>query len=210
MGTPVMSEGPLVVTGFEPFGGRWWNRSWEAVRWLAPRPGLETLQLPVHYARLREIIPAIASRAPRCVLLLGESPAWTLRVEQVAVNTVNPNHADNSGAKPLSDTVIEGGPQTLQASWDARAVARKLTDSGIAATASFHAGTYACNAALYLTLRALRDRAAVGFLHVPCWRWPFGTRLGRIRRAVDVCLEALRHAQPGVAAHDPGVPTSLR
>jgi pyroglutamyl-peptidase len=202
MSALVTSEGSLLVTGFEPFGGRSRNRSWEVVRRIAPRPGLETLQLPVNYARLREIIPGLASRGPRCVLLLGESSTWTAHVEQVAVNTLNRNLPDNSGAKPLSDTIIADGPQSLQASWDAQAVARKLNECGIAATASFHAGRYACNAALYLALHALGARATVGFLHVPRRRWPIGIWRGRLLRAVDICLEALRDAQPGAATDD--------
>ena len=192
MGVPGMSEGAALVTGFEPFGGRWRNRSWEAVRRLAPRPGLQALRLPVDYARLRELIPVLAGRGPRCLLLVGESPFRTVRVEQVAVNAVDTGRPDNSGRKPGTDAVIEGGPHTLLASWDARAMARRLTAGGVPATASFHAGTFACNAALYLAAHALGERAAVGFLHVPCWRWPLGIRLGRIVRAVEVCLAALR------------------
>ena len=56
----------------------------------------------------------------------------------------------------------------------------------------------------------MRWRCARARPSLPSWRWPFGTRLSRIRRAVDVCLEALRTAQPGVATHASDSPASLR
>ena len=188
-----------VVAGFEPFDGRGRNRSWEVVRRMAVRPGLETHQLPVDYARLRELLPGLASRQPRRLLLLGESAADNLCVEQVALNVLDRDRPDNSGSKPPAEAVVAGGPLALRAPWDARAVARTLNEGGIAATASFHAGTFACNAALYLALHSLGRQTAVGFLHVPYRRWPLGVRLGHLLRAVDLCLEALAQLPSGAA-----------
>jgi pyroglutamyl-peptidase len=180
-----------VVAGFEPFDGRGQNRSWEVVRRVAVRPGLETVQLPVDYARLRELVPGLASRQARRLLLIGESAAGALCVEQVALNVLDRDRPDSSGSQPSAEAIVAGGPLALRAPWDARAVARRLNEAGIAATASFHAGTFACNAALYLALHALGHQTAVGFLHVPYRRWPLGVRLGLLLRAVDLCLEAL-------------------
>ena len=191
----------VIVTGFEPFDGRRRNRSWAVVERLAGRAGVHPVQLPVDYARLKDVVPRLATRRPRCLLLIGESAAETLCVEQVALNVVDCDRRDNSGLKPESDVLVPGGPLALRASWDARAVARKIREFGIAATASFHAGTFACNAALYLALHTLSPETAVGFLHVPYRPWPLGIRLGLLVRGVERCLEALLDAaQVGIAA----------
>jgi pyroglutamyl-peptidase len=193
-------EESLVVAGFEPFDGRRRNRSWEVARRVPVRPGLETLQFPVDYAGLKEAVSRLKSRRPRRLLFLGESSTKCLCVEQVALNILECDRPDNTGSKPETETIVAGGPLALRVSWNARTMAHKLNQSGIAATASFHAGTFVCNAALYLALHTLRDQVSVGFLHIPYRRWPFGMRLGLLLRAVDLCLEALRDQAPAVAA----------
>jgi pyroglutamyl-peptidase len=186
-----MSHPASIVAGFGPFDGRRQNRSWEVVRRIPARAGLETLQLPVDYAKLKELVPPLAGRALRCLLLVGESPADTLSVEQVALNAVDRDRADASGRKPDEGTLVAGAPLALLSRWDARSVARQITLSGVPATASFHAGIFACNAALFLALHTLDQRTAVGFLHVPYRRWPLGIRMAGLLRAIEVCLEAL-------------------
>jgi pyroglutamyl-peptidase len=186
----------VLVAGFEPFGGRRLNRSWEVVRRVPPRPRLETLQLPVEYARLKEEIPRLAERQPGCLLLVGESPAGTLAVEQVALNVVDRDRPDNSESTPEGEALVAGAPLALRARWDARAVAGQLRGEGISAAASFHAGTFACNAALFLALHTFGQHASVGFLHVPYRRWPLGIRMPALLRAIEICLQALAAAVP--------------
>src|SRR5262249_27355934 len=140
-------EAPLVVAGFEPFNGRRRNRSWEVVRQLGVRKGVQTLQLPVDFARLKAVVPQLMSGRPRGLLLLGESPAERVCVEQIALNVLDSDGADNSGAKPQMETIVAGGPLALLVSWNARAVEHKLNQSGIPSVASFPAGPYACHAA---------------------------------------------------------------
>src|SRR6185436_11120449 len=117
---------PFLVTGFEPFGGRSRNRSWQVVERLQGRPGLQILQLPVDFARLQAEIPRLMQAQPRGLLLLGESPAERPCVEQLAVNIVDSEAPDNAGLAPRMAAVVEGGPAELRASWDAQRVARRL------------------------------------------------------------------------------------
>lgn len=191
MSPAVEKAAPFVVTGFEPFAGRSRNRSWEVVRRIPARPGLQTLQLPVDFARLKEAVPQLMDRKPCGLLLVGESSSEQVCVEQVALNILDSDGPDNAGARLRSAAIVSGGALALRTPWDAQAVARKLNESGISASASFHAGTFACNAALYLALHSLGDHVAVGFLHIPHRRWPFGLRMGLLLRAVEVGLEAL-------------------
>jgi pyroglutamyl-peptidase len=181
---------PVLVGAFEPFDGRTRNRSWQIVQRLPARPGLEKLQLSVDLDRLRQALVPQFQRRPHAILLLGESPARTTCVEQLAINLFD---ADRSPAAQLRSPTLPisaGGPLALRASWDARAVAASLHRLGIPAVASFHAGSFACNAALYLALQA-EVTPRVGFLHVPYRRWPFGLPLAKLVQAAEICLDAL-------------------
>jgi pyroglutamyl-peptidase len=184
-------SGSIVVIGFEPFDGRTRNRSWEVVRRLPARPGLETVRLPVNFAELENAVPALAERKPRALLLVGESSTGAVSVEQLALNIVDTDTPDNAGRSPQAEAIVTDGPLALRARWDARTVARRLNAIGIPAVASFHAGTYACNFALYLALRAFPEHTPVGFLHLPQRRRTFGLRPADLLRAVELGVAAL-------------------
>lgn len=163
----------IVVTGFEPFGGRAENQSWELVRRLRGRPGVEVTCLPVDFRRLGPALGRILRTRPEAILMVGEAPGPVLRVEQIGLNVAHADRPDNAGWRPRSEAVVSGGPLALRATWDAAAVAGRLHRDGIEASVSFHAGTYACNAALYRALHLARAGSpggggpAIGFLHVP-------------------------------------------
>lgn len=180
----------MIIAGFAPFDGRSRNRSWEAVRRMRSRPGMAAVELPVDYGELKKAVPGLADRRPGVILLVGEAPCRHVRVEQVALNVADWDRPDNAGHQPRGEELVAGAPLALRAVWDARAVARRLSQGGIVAAPSFHAGTFACNAALYFALYALPD-ARVGFLHVPQRRWPFGPRLALLVRALDLSLDNL-------------------
>jgi pyroglutamyl-peptidase len=184
-------EQSVVVTGFEPFGGRRVNRSWEAVRRLDRRPSWQTRQLPVHYENIAAEISGLVKQKPACLLLVGESPGRTLAVEQVALNLVDTRRADNTNLPPTRETLVDDQPLALRASWNARLVAQRIAAAGIPARASYHAGTYCCNASLYLAISSLEPHTAVGFLHVPTCRWPRGIGLAKIMKAIEICVDSL-------------------
>lgn len=157
--------GRTILAGFEPFDGRQRNRSWELVRRFRDRPETDVFRLPVDFGQLGAMIAGILSRKPRAILMVGESPVNELRVEQLALNVADTDSPDNAGRMPQAEHIVAGGPMALLASWDARGLAGRLHQEGIPATVSFHAGTFACNAALYLALQKTRagsGAAAVG------------------------------------------------
>ena len=198
----------IILAAFEPFDGRRRNRSLDVARELA-RPDLEVVQLPVDFARLRQEVPALAARASGGLLLLGESSRRWVGVEQVALNLADSSdRGDNAGAQPRGETIVAGAPLALRVAWDAWAVAERVNQmgKGAVAVASFHAGTFACNAALYLALHARGDGAPVAFVHVPRRGWPRGPRLGALVRAVEVCLDLLVSASNGAPPHPSPLP----
>ncbi len=154
----------LVLTGFEPFGGRAINRSWQAVERVALRTGWERVRLPVVYARIAELVPALVEKAPRAVLLVGEANRDVVTLERLAHNACSAERADSAGEH--RERVHDSGHDELVATWDlagALAAARRFVPAEI----SDDAGGYVCNAALYHALRTAASGTRVGFVHVP-------------------------------------------
>jgi pyroglutamyl-peptidase len=177
--------GSIIVCGFEPFGGRTTNRSWEVVESLAAHaPGLafERVQLPVDFAALRRIVPGLVERAGRALVMLGEAAGTdAVQVERVGLNVVHARIPDNLGAQPTFDAVVANAPLARFARWDADACAAVIAAEGVPVRVSHHAGTYACNSALYLALDAADTEdaapATIGFIHVPVDRPPETPRI---------------------------------
>lgn len=195
-------SGSIIVAAFEPFEGRRRNRAWESVRRLPPAPGLETAQLPVVFSRLPAAIDGLLGRGARALLLVGETSRPEVSVEQVALNLADgPARPDNEGVIVTDHPLVHdaGAPLALRATWDAHAVAQALRREAIEAAASFHAGTFACNASLYLALHRARPPApAIGFLHLPQAPWPRGPRLRTLIRAVQIAAQQLASAAPEI------------
>ena len=202
MGNNDSESNPLVVvTGFEPFGGRETNCSWELVRRLRGRPGVEVTCLPVDFRRLGPAVARIVQTRPEALLMVGEAPGPDLRVEQIGLNVAHTDRPDNAGRRPRSVAVVSGGPLALRATWNAAAVAGRLHRDGIEASVSFHAGTYACNAALYRALHLARGAIprgsgpAIGFLHVPEGGEVGGPAGRQLVRALGTGIEELLAAR---------------
>jgi pyroglutamyl-peptidase len=172
----------VIVTGFEPFGGRAINRSWQVVERLGPR--FERVRLPVEYRRILELVPALLARRPRALLLVGEAARGVLTLERVARNACNPALADNTGdCRALVDP---SGPAELVATWDierALAAARGV----IAAEISDDAGGYCCNSSLYCALRSGAG-VPIGFVHVPA----DDERVDLMAAALDAIAQTMR------------------
>jgi pyroglutamyl-peptidase len=175
----------LILASFEPFGGRRVNRSTQAAQRVRSSAGavLEHVVLPVDFARLARLVPRLVARRPRALLLVGEArKTRRVLVECIALNVIDARIADNARRRPRRMPVQAGGPLALAARCDAPAVLAALKRVRIPARLSYHAGTFACNAGLYLALAAAAGRRgapAVAFLHVPARGGPTIARLAR-------------------------------
>lgn len=162
----------VLLTGFEPYGGRGLNPSAEVAR----RLDGETIggavvagrELPVTYASLAgEIERLVGELRPLAVISTGLWPGTpTLRLERFAVNLADFEIPDNAGAF-LSDAFLaESGGQALPSRLPLRQIERALLDDGIPVTMSSSAGTFLCNAAMYHFLAAA-EGVPSGFVHLP-------------------------------------------
>lgn len=166
----------VLVSAFEPFGGRKVNRSIDAARALAAAPPagvtVAVELLPVAFDQLEGAVTRLVARAKSLgaagVLMLGESSsARGLRVERLAVNLIDARIDDNAGRKPQDVPVDRRGPAARFATAPVKALALAASRAGTTTDLSLSAGVFACNAAYYLTLRDAPASLPVCFVHLP-------------------------------------------
>jgi len=166
----------IVVTGFEPYGGRRINPAAEVAKALDGEqiegfPVVGAI-LPVSQRSLRDRLEELLTELrPSIVISLGLAPGEPMiRLERFGLNLLDFEIADNDGAR-LADAPIEANGVTgVRASLPLRAIERALLDAGIPARLSSSAGTFLCNATLYSLMRILEERFPAmlgGFIHLP-------------------------------------------
>src|SRR5713101_4505266 len=129
----------VVVTGFEPYGGRRVNPAAEVAKALdgSVVDGYAVIGriLPVSQRNLRERLEALVSElCPAVVISLGLAPGEKMiRLERFGLNLLDFETADNDGAR-LADLAIEvDGATGVRASLPLRAIERALLGAGIPA-----------------------------------------------------------------------------
>ncbi|MFF3270859.1 pyroglutamyl-peptidase I [Streptomyces chrestomyceticus] len=166
----------ILLTGFEPFDGESSNPSWEAVRAAAAEPpaGLEmtAVELPCVYGRSRTALrEAVAAHDPDIVLCVGQAGGRPdLTVERVAVNIDDARIPDVSGAQPIDEPIVPGGPAAYFAALPVKACVAAVREAGVPASVSNTAGTFVCNHVFYDLMHLIAtERPALrgGFVHVP-------------------------------------------
>jgi pyroglutamyl-peptidase len=172
-----MAVAPILVTGFDPYGGHSRNPSFEAMQALDGRSingvAIVGRGLPVSMAKLRPALAALLDASEFAAIIgLGLQPgAPAIHLERSAINLADFDIADNDGLRVRDAAVRTGGPAARLSTLPLRAIERALLGAGIPAQLSASAGTYLCNSCLYCCLEAVEARprpALCGFLHLPC------------------------------------------
>jgi pyroglutamyl-peptidase len=164
---------PILVTGFEPYGGMTSNPAFQAMQTLdgsniGGRPIVGRV-LPVSMAKIHDAIGAVLREIdPAAVISLGLAPGEpVIRIERVGLNLADFSLTDNEGSWLQDKPVSGNGPAARWATVPVRGIYDALLADGIPARLSVTAGTYLCNACLYSFLEALDGRIPMGFIHVP-------------------------------------------
>ncbi len=175
----------VLVTGFEPWGGRRVNPSGEVARELGGAV------LPVDFREAdRELRRLLRSARPDALLMLGLAASRkTLALEAVALNV--DHHEDGGSNGAWRRPIVRGGPLALGSRLPLDRILRRLRRAGIPASVSHHAGTFLCNHVFYRGLTW--SEGPCGFVHVP----PF-TALPRARmvRAARLIRDAVGGPSP--------------
>ena len=154
----------VLITAFEAYD-RWpENSSWLALtdltRWYDGAAELVTRRYPVDLSRMSEQLRNDLREDYDLAVHLGQSPGSPLlKIERVGLNV-------RSNGSPI----IVGAPAAYQSPLPVDECCQYLIDAGIPCEVSHHAGTYLCNASLYLSHHyaetlGLRTRSL--FLHLP-------------------------------------------
>ncbi len=164
----------VLLTGFEPFDGGSRNPSLDAVRMLAQKGiegiSLEVLELPVEFVTAGELVrAAIARIRPDVVLSIGLAAGRPdVTVERVAINLADARIPDNSGEQPVDQGLVAGGVAAHFSTLPVKEIVTAIRGTGVAASLSYSAGTYVCNAVMYHALNTTADGSTqAGFIHVP-------------------------------------------
>ena len=166
---------PILVTGFEPFGGEVVNPSGQVARALHGRriggAAVVGIQLPCAFGEAIAVLrDALATHRPQLVLALGQAGGrCELSLERVAINLDDARIADNRGAQPIDEPVQAGGPAAYFTTLPVKAMIAALRQAGHPASLSHSAGTFVCNHVFYGLQHALAGQPGVrsGFMHLP-------------------------------------------
>lgn len=164
----------ILVTAFEPFGGRAENPTLGVLAALKAPAGtkLHKARLPVSgKAAGRKLRNLITRVKPDLVVSLGLAAGEAaVRMERFAVNIADYAIKDNAGWQPEGKKLDEAGPAAYFVTADPLKLAAAARRAGAPAYVSNHAGSYVCNTAMYEALGAIAGsglRCSYAFIHLP-------------------------------------------
>ena len=163
--------GKILITAFESYGPWKANASWlalvELTRQLPTGHSVTTRLYPVDYAAVKRKLEEDLAADFDVALHLGQAPGSThVQLEAIGINVATSPDDREAAARVL----IEDGPDAFRSRLPLEAWSRRLAAQGIPARVSYHAGTYLCNAILYLshfTVVQNHWKTRSGFIHLP-------------------------------------------
>ncbi len=167
----------LLLTAFEPFGGRDKNASLEALKILSTTLEasgsltLFTRLLPVETERASALVCEVVDELkPDIVLCTGEAKRDAICLEQVAYNERHFTIPDNSGKLLENQPIIDGAPSTYASTLALDQMLEAMEATGVPVRLSDNPGRFLCNEVLYSVLHHIARHnltAKAGFVHVP-------------------------------------------
>ena len=161
----------VLVTAFKPYDCWQSNASWlamvELTRNKPDSPDVTTRLYDVDFAHVREQLEADLTGDYDFALHMGQAPGSTrIQLESFGINIGGHSRQMPDEFQPLTSD----GPAAYASELPLAELALRLREAEIPAQVSYHAGTYLCNATMYLShhliaARGLKTKAA--FIHVP-------------------------------------------
>ena len=161
----------VLITAFEPYDGWTENSSWltlvELTRELPAAPQITTRRYPVDFDALRDRLAHDLGDNYDFVLSLGQAAgSGKIHLEKFALN-----HAGRLGEQPESfEPLVLDGPVAYLSGFPVSELARAMQLAEIPARVSHDAGSYVCNATLYLTHYLSQQMGLTTksmFMHIP-------------------------------------------
>jgi pyroglutamyl-peptidase len=161
----------VLITAFEPYD-RWpENSSWlalvELTRDLPAGAKVVTRRYPVDFDLARGRLAEDLAADYDYTLLLGQAPGTSrVHLEALGINVGGHSRQLPDEFQPL----VADGPAAYRTALPLAAWAASIRAAGIPCQVSYHAGTYLCNALLYLThhlVAGQRLKTRATFIHLP-------------------------------------------
>jgi pyroglutamyl-peptidase len=161
----------VLLTAFEPYDIWKENSSWLALMELTKNlpdvPKLVTRRYPVDFSAAQKKLAEDLKQNYDYALHVGQAPgSSSIRLEAIGLNI-----GGTASQSPDQHRQLDpNGPTAYRSDLPLSHWATRLRFAGIPAGVSYHAGTYLCNALLYLSLHyakinGYRTRSA--FIHLP-------------------------------------------
>lgn len=129
--------------------------------------GVTTRRYPVDLIQLQSRLEKDLTLGFDAVLHLGQAPGISrVQMEAIAVNVAGMTEAAGDFFGPL----VQNAPVAYRTKFPLDHWNLQLRSSGIPCSVSFHAGTYLCNAAMFLShhWHEVHNRScSIGFVHIP-------------------------------------------
>jgi pyroglutamyl-peptidase len=161
----------VLVTAFEAYDEWQVNASWlalvELTKELPQSPRIVTRRYPVDFSQMRTLLEQDLAENHDFALHIGQAPGLgRIHLESVAINIGGHSHQPPDNYQAL----VEDGPAAYVSKLPLAKWASALREQGIPAQVSHHAGTFLCNATMYMShyiaeQQQLKTQAA--FLHIP-------------------------------------------
>lgn len=161
----------VFVTAFEPYAEWAENSSWlalvEFTKSITADGQVTTRLYPVDFDEVRRRLAKDLADDYDYAIHLGQAPgSTTLCLEAVGLNVGGDPRQPAECYQPL----VTGGPAAYQSTLPLAEWVEGLRAEGIPATLSYHAGTFLCNATLYLThylAEQMGLKTQATFIHLP-------------------------------------------
>lgn len=163
----------ILITGFEPFGSRKANNSWEVAKAFKNRNEIKVICLPVSFSRAHNIvIDLIKKQSFDLIIMLGETSSTNdyIRLERVAINLKDSINRDNDDIIADEEILIEDASPAYFTKIPLKKIAGKLKAIEYPVKISTSAGTFVCNSLYFHTLHyieATKLTTKALFIHVP-------------------------------------------
>jgi pyroglutamyl-peptidase len=196
----------VLLTAFDSYDQWPTNSSWMAlVEYLRTRQSsieLTTRRYPVELSAMQAKLNEDLQRGYDAVMHLGQAPgAGVVRLESIALNIGG--LVDNSNEE--LGMLVASAPLAYRSSMPIGRWVEKLRQARVPACVSYHAGTYLCNAIMYLSHHWFAQQkldVPVGFMHLPLASEQVSSEgphlpslpLSTLSRAIDVVMSELEGA----------------
>lgn len=143
----------IIVTYFEPFGGRTANASKEVVSLLND---YNKKELPVSWSKISSCVEDLLADEPDYLFLVGEAGKRDcISVEKYARNIAN--GVDNDGVSKDNEKIDLNGLDVIETKFDLKKLPYRISED---------AGKYLCNYTYYLALSKAKSTKVL-FIHLP-------------------------------------------